>query len=77
MTRKDYIKLAAAFSDTLHSTGLDPAGPFYPSVRHGIACAAVKVANALAQDNDRFDRDRFLDACGITPAVLRTVPFNL
>jgi len=56
MTRKDYILLANAIKGmpshalTLRTTRLS---------------AARSIADALAGDNPRFKRDRFLTACGV------------
>lgn len=73
MTRKDYSLIADAFSDALRSTALEPVDPVLHSVHFGVACAAVKVAHVLAQNNERFNRDRFLTACGLTPDIFRRV----
>ncbi len=63
MTRKDYVLLAAALASA------KPA-PHMHGPDHGLAareqhkrdCEAI--ADALAE-NPRFDRERFLKACGI------------
>lgn len=67
MTKKDFELLAAA----LH--GAEPMAHGYPSnpqaeyqAAYGawrLACRHV--AHALATTNPRFDRDRFLQACGV------------
>ena len=54
MTRKDYVLIAAALKASrdrwvFAQTWLD---------------AVHSVANALMEDNARFDRERFLIACG-------------
>jgi len=57
MTRKDYELIAEVFSD--HNR------------RYGRRTAAVAdelaedMADALKEDNPRFDRERFLKACGL------------
>jgi hypothetical protein len=58
MTRKDYVMLAAAIKEA-HAYAIDAAR------RLGVASAAHEVADAIARDNPRFDRDRFLKACGV------------
>lgn len=65
MTRKDYI----AFAEALRDVKLALAG-FLETPRHTRrematwqACV-VRVADVLADDNPRFDRERFFDACG-------------
>ena len=63
MTRKDYIKLAAAIRaqrDIQQST--EPRGKFY---RAAIDAVAESIAAVLAADNPNFDRQRFLTACGL------------
>ena len=58
MSRKDYVRIAAA---------LKLAGTTNPSTAHKLALydAARILAETLAQDNARFDRERFLSACGV------------
>lgn len=58
MTRKDYVMLAAA----LHPTNTQPC---YSEGReqHKADCEAI--ADALAKNDPRFDRERFLKACGV------------
>jgi hypothetical protein len=51
MTRKDYIMIAEVFA---RSAGDDLA-----------KFLASNLADKLAEDNPRFDRARFLDACGV------------
>lgn len=61
MTRKDFILLAEALKlarvrgDYAHDTHM----------LAGVDRAAEKVADALAAENPRFDRARFLKACGV------------
>jgi hypothetical protein len=73
MTRKDYILIAAALRETLahiacngdserlSDTGRTHLGGERAGVRH----AALRVMEALASDNPRFERETFLKACGI------------
>lgn len=61
MTRKDYELIAAAIREQVLR--------LKPELAAGLALAAVKgtamtIALALARDNPRFDRARFLSACG-------------
>jgi hypothetical protein len=52
MTRKDYVLLAAHIANGVEWGHID--------------CAGVQdIADALQSDNDRFDRSRFMSACGI------------
>lgn len=51
MTRKDYILIAAALARLADSADK--------------ASCAQALTYALANDNPRFDRERFLKACGV------------
>jgi hypothetical protein len=53
MTRKDYVLIA---------TSIECAWYLNDSQRETIA---KDFANSLSMDNPRFDRDRFLVACGV------------
>ena len=55
MTRKDYVAIAAAIQGTAHHAALKP----------GATAIAVKLADMMQRDNPRFDRARFLKACGV------------
>jgi hypothetical protein len=59
MTRCHYIKLAAALREDRERFDVDGA------VRFGVESAAKAIADVLAEDNSRFDRQRFLTACGV------------
>jgi hypothetical protein len=56
MTRKDYVLIAEALAraDRPYAEG---------RAQHRTDCEAI--ADALAQDNPRFDRERFLKAAGV------------
>ena len=62
MTRKDYILLADALKAAAYSLN--------PPERTGALLAANEIAHCLAEDNPRFDRARFLKACGLDPEAL-------
>lgn len=59
MTKKDYIALAAALKAEVDGSDND-----YRTA--GIEAAAKAMASVLRADNPRFDRDKFLAACGFT-----------
>lgn len=69
MTRKDYEKIAAVIEGMSivgapENTGKD--APMYlRGCREQIKTLADGMADMLAQDNPRFDRERFLKACGV------------
>lgn len=59
MTKKDYIKIAAVLKDMINETGprADPHAT--------LAICCTELAKVFAADNPRFDRTRFLNACGV------------
>lgn len=56
MSRKDYVLLAAALRNARSGSADQDAG---------VDVAAMAIARALAGDNSRFDRARFLCAAGV------------
>lgn len=60
MSRKDFEAIAAALKGSLPSDA-EPDGDL--AFQHVNCCEAV--ADALANANPRFDRGRFLEACGV------------
>lgn len=64
MTKKDYVTLARA---------MNQAQPTPTTAPRSMQAGAVQqweqdvkgIANVLALDNSRFDRERFLTACGL------------
>lgn len=74
MTRKDYELIAAEFKkyadcDHDHFARLDAAG-FEPEAQtrarySRLTLLANSIAARLAQDNPRFDRNTFINACGL------------
>jgi hypothetical protein len=68
MTRKDYVLIAevlAQMSRDLASTGFenDTAKAILTGERLATHAIAHRIADQLHQDNTRFDRKRFIDAC--------------
>lgn len=57
MTRKDYVLLADALKVAVNALN--------PPECLGAFLAANEIAHVLANDNPRFDRRRFLKACGL------------
>jgi len=67
MTRKDYIILAEALRVTVNRTQIDKRtkGGMYPHATFGVMAASEEVADALARDNCRFNKQHFLAVvCG-------------
>lgn len=64
MTRKDYVLIAAAlFTARMQVRDFD--STCRVAVLRAFDSAAHELADALAQDNERFDRERFLKAAGV------------
>ena len=61
MTRKDYVAIAKAFDYLRQVAGCGRDAIATQTVTD----CAVAVANVMAADNPRFDRERFLKACGV------------
>ncbi len=65
MTRKDYVRIAAAirkafdYVNEADSLTADEAA----AAVDGVSAAISFIANALLDDNPRFDRTRFIEAC--------------
>lgn len=64
MTRKDYVLIAAAFKQELEDRPVDEAGIYEPIALAAMRATAGRLARMLESDNPRFDRERFLKACG-------------
>ena len=67
MTRKDYVAIAAVIANARLPNG---AGPFITreAAETHAACRGFigrALAGVMAQGNPRFDRERFLKACGV------------
>jgi hypothetical protein len=65
MTRKDYVLLARALANSLSildNVSTSPATVAARSQQWVADCTSI--ANALAGDNAKFDKARFLKACG-------------
>jgi hypothetical protein len=63
MTKKNYMMIANAIADTLEEyRNLDTSGTM---ARMAIRDVAITIADTLETDNDRFDRNTFLIACGV------------
>jgi ribosomal protein L18 len=68
MTRKDYVLIAdtiAQLSRDIASTGFenDTAKAILTGERLAVDAIAHRIADQLHQDNTRFDRKRFIEAC--------------
>lgn len=61
MARKDYVAIAAA----IHRTGMAVNIGGKKSAEYALKLAATDIAATMANNNPRFDRARFLKACGV------------
>jgi hypothetical protein len=59
MTRKDYVAIANAVADVLKTCEVDSAEST------AVEFLATKLADVCQSDNARFDREKFLTACGL------------
>jgi len=68
MTRKDYVAIAAALNGGSIVGAPQTCGSaddFMRGAREQAANYIYRIADVMAQDNPRFDRARFLQACGV------------
>jgi hypothetical protein len=62
MTRKDYIRLAAALREA-HERSRPEQSNLVAAYILGVNAAVFEIGDVLAADNPRFDRERFYSAC--------------
>lgn len=60
MTRKDYVLIAEAINEAREGAATMPHG----NRAYGAYAAAEAIARVLRMNNERFDKARFMDACG-------------
>lgn len=68
MTRKNYVSIANHIKRTLDLGLLANAyenDGFHAAYMQGAKDMVQAIANACKEDNNRFDQDRFFDACGL------------
>lgn len=63
MTTKDFELIARVLADT-----------YCTEDRLGVKAVAYRMADMLARTNDRFDRERFLRAAGVTTVAKNLEP---
>jgi hypothetical protein len=63
MSRKDYCLIAGAIRQAMEHDDWDSLGS--DAIPFGITLATDRIADALASDNPRFNRDRFYEAAGV------------
>lgn len=66
MTRKDYELIAAAVHRSLMASTISGSTAVKAAKTEAIRLVAIDLAASLATTNDRFDRARFLKACGVS-----------
>lgn len=64
MTKKDYELIAASIHRTHMACGVGKTEAQRLGAANAVSLAAVDLAASLAHDNPRFDKSRFLKACG-------------
>ncbi len=65
MSRKDFVAIAAAIKSAFSTTHDITDGDRKNSAQIAMREVACQISNACADSNPRFDRARFLSACGI------------
>lgn len=65
MTRKDYELQALAFKRALAVVEFSEDQTFAYDAKSALALTATILADLLETDNARFDREKFLEACGV------------
>lgn len=58
MTKKDYELIAKAIGHGINGNTIEPTGD--------VMAICTSIADALANNNSKFDKERFLLACGVT-----------
>ena len=64
MTKKHFEAIAAIIKSDLDALS-DVSGPAAESAREACENIAVGMADYFASENPRFDREKFLTACGV------------
>jgi hypothetical protein len=65
MTRKDYVAIAAAIKAAKADMFAKEPDESHVDLCDGANYAAEHIADTMERDNPRFDRARFLKACGV------------
>lgn len=66
MTKKDYVLIAAAMSSSKpNRMHIAASAEYKDGCENQFRLACDMLATALQRENDRFDRTRFLAACGV------------
>lgn len=67
MSKQDYVLTAQAFADTKPTEGGTMTYSDLCVARYELVMLAKDLATRLREQNPRFDRERFLAACGVQP----------
>lgn len=62
MTRKDYVIIADSIKGSIN---YEQSFNNNQAAVSALRFLALTLSSSLEEDNPRFDRDRFLDACGV------------
>jgi hypothetical protein len=65
MTKKDFELIARAMDDAQYAIRQKENPEAIATLLDGVSYACDYIADALATSNPRFDRERFLTACGV------------
>lgn len=67
MSKKDYVAIAAAIKLAKLDIASKEPIESHADMTDGAQLAAEHIADVMARGNPRFDRARFLQACGVAP----------
>lgn len=65
MTKKNYEAIAQTISDEFEATMSKSSPDFIRGAAYGVEETAKSLADYFKRDNPRFDREKFLAACGL------------
>lgn len=65
MTRQNYQAMADQIADQMEGNPINSSANFICGYARATVDMANRMADVFAADNPRFDRERFLKACGL------------
>lgn len=66
MTKKDYVNLANGIKDALNNPNHFYVHSGLTDYQNGVLSVAVSLANHVLTGNPKFNKERFLKACGMS-----------
>ena len=65
MSKKDYVAITKIVKSQFAEWGIDNNPDYVDGYRDSAKCIARRIADYMESDNTRFNRAKFLSACGI------------